>query len=282
MFDNLVAAHGPQGRSRARTVVITASVIAHAAAIAALAIAAMWRIDKLEFDAPGSRVSALMLPPNSGGGERPAAVIKPRKDPEVVKKVPPPETRQPDKQIEKEEPTTEQEDEGGPAGVGDAATAGDGGGGDGKGVGTPTGPKCLTDRCDGGGLGGEIVEKKALVCLKGEKLIDGKCVKDKVVAVLSPDVAAGLRKSGNEQIPAPQSVRVSMMRADQSRVVGTIKLCLGTDGRVDRVQVLKSTGYDAYDDVLVDEIRDWRYAPYTVEGEPVPACTVVTIVYVMK
>ncbi len=73
-----------------------------------------------------------------------------------------------------------------------------------------------------------------------------------------------------------------MMRAKESRAVGTIKLCLGADGRVDRASVLKTTGYDAYDDVLLDEMKRWRYDAYTVDGDPVPFCTVVTVVYVMK
>jgi TonB family protein len=280
MFDNLVAAHGPSTRSRAKNIVITTSVIAHAVAIAALAIAAMWRIDKLEFNTPGTRLNGFTLPHDSGGGERPKSKPLVAKI-EEVKKVVPTVVVQPRKEIVKEPPRVADDDEGA-QGTGDTLATGNGTGGDGKGLKAPTGPACTTDKCDGDGLGGEVKEKKKIVCLKGEKLIDGVCVKDKKIETLTPDVARGLRKSGNERIPAPQSVRVSMMRANESRLVGTIKLCLDTRGHVDRVQVLKSTGYDKYDDVLVDEIRDWRYEPYKVEGEPVPACTVVTIVYVMQ
>jgi TonB family protein len=155
-------------------------------------------------------------------------------------------------------------------------------GGDGKGLAKPDGSPCEGAKCLGGGTGGGGEEKKPEKCAKGETLIDGQCVKDKKVEVISPDVAKGLRKSGNDQIPAPTAVRTAMLRAKQSKAVGTIKLCLNGRGKVDRVEVLKSTGYDEYDDVLVDEMRDWRYEPYTVDGEGVPACTVVTIVYVMK
>lgn len=282
MFDNLVAAHGPSPRRRARNIVVTTSVIAHAAALVALAVMAMWRIDKLELGYHGNRANALELPRNTGGGalaKREALVAK-KEEPKVIREIPK-VVVQPEKRLVKDEtPVTDATSEGG-GDTSDTGASGDGGGGDGKGVGTPdTTDKCLTDKCLGGGTGGE--EPKVLECKKGEKLVEHKCVKDVQVATVAPDVMKGLRKSGNDQIPAPQSVRVAMMHEGKSRVVGTVKLCIGTDGHIDRAQLLKSTGYDAYDDLLVSEMKAWRYKPYTVEGEAVPACTAVTVVYVMQ
>lgn len=282
MFDNLVAAHGPNPRGRARTIVITTSVIVHAAAVAVLAIWAMWRIDKLDVEAPGTRVNAFILPRDSGGGGRPKVELRARQVEEKVVKVKPAVVVQPEKEVPKERIVTEAEVDGATALGTDGTAPGNGMGGDGKGAGKPDGPPCEGVKCLGGGTGGGGDEEKKLVCAKGETLIDGKCVKEKKVEVISPDVAKGLRKSGNDQIPAPTSVRTQMMRASKTKAVGTLKLCLDARGRVERVQVLKSTGYDEYDELLQKEMRAWRYEPYKVDGEGVPACTVVTIVYVMK
>src|SRR5687768_7106017 len=100
MFDTMVASHAP-GSRRARTVVISTSVAVHAIAFAAVAIAAMWNIDKLELDPRGVTVPALSLPGDSGGGGMPqAAALVPKK--EKVKVIPK-DTVQPEKDVPKVE-----------------------------------------------------------------------------------------------------------------------------------------------------------------------------------
>ena len=72
--------------------------------------------------------------------------------------------------------------------------------------------------------------------------------------------------SGNDQIAAPNSVRQQMMRIEKQKVIGTVKLCVGTDGRVDSAKIARSTGYDDYDDKLLSEMRAWKYQAYQHEG----------------
>ncbi len=184
MFDNLVAAHGPSGRTRARTIVVTTSVLAHLAAVAVLAVLAIWKVDKVDLDARGSRVSALTLPPrDSGGGgaPKPELVAKP-KDEDKPKKVKPAVTVQPEDEVAVDQQiVTESE---GATGAAAGSVPGNGTGGDGKGLDVPTGPKCAGAACLGGGTGDG--DKKAKICLEGEKLIDGQCIKDKKVEVVSP------------------------------------------------------------------------------------------------
>jgi TonB family protein len=100
--------------------------------------------------------------------------------------------------------------------------------------------------------------------------------------VLSPSVAAGLRQAGEARIPAPPAVRARMARDGTRRLLGSLKLCLDSRGRVAAVTVLRSTGHAEYDEALRDGMRRWRYSPYTVDGRATPACTVVTVVYVQE
>lgn len=271
MFDTMVASHAP-GRRRTRNVVISTSVAVHALALTAVAIAATWNIDKLELDSRGVTVSGLMLPGDSGGGGMPQAtalvpkVVKPRK-------VIPKDTVQPDKdrpQIEQDTPvepapSTAATAEGGLGGT----IPGNGKAGDGLGVDVPTdGAGCKQPPC-GEGTDDGTEQPKA----KPKKVEPQN---------ISPKVAAGLRISGNDQIAAPDSVRAAMLRENTEKVIGTVKLCIGGDGRIERASMSKSTGYDAYDKKLLGEMRLWRYRPYRVGGDAVPACTAVTVVYIMK
>ncbi len=269
MFDTMVASHAPAAR-RTRTVVITASVVVHAVAVTALVVAAMWNIDKLELDPRGVTVSSLTLPGDSGGGGMPkAAALVPKAEP---RKIVPKDTVQPVEDVPKieqePEPTAEASREG--AGTLGGTIPGNGTGGDGRGVGTPTdGAGCKQPPC-GEGTDDGTEKPKAKIQKKAEPL------------VISPKVAAGLRVSGNDRIAAPDSVRAAMLRENKERVMGTAKLCIGADGRIDRASMLRSTGYDAYDAKLLGEMRLWRYRPYKVDGVAAPACTVVTVVYIMK
>ena len=74
-----------------------------------------------------------------------------------------------------------------------------------------------------------------------------------------------------------------MVRDGKNRVNGNVKLCVGTDGRVATATVLgKGTGYDAYDDLLVEEMRRWRYNPLIEDGAKRPFCTVINVIYLMR
>lgn len=269
----MVASHAPASR-RARTVVISASVAVHAIALTAVAIAAMWNIDKLELDPRGVTVSSLTLPGDSGGGGMPEqATLVPKEEKVKERKIVPKDTVQPTTEVEEEE-----EDD---APVSDAASEGaldlgstipgNNTGGDGLGVDEPTdGAGCTKPPCgEGTDQGTEKPKKKK---------------KDPVVTTefIDPKVAKGLRTSGNDRIPAPDSVRAAMLRENKERVIGSVKLCIGTDGGIDRASMAKSTGYDAYDNKLLGEMRLWKYRPYKVGNKAVPACTIVTVIYVMK
>jgi TonB family protein len=53
-----------------------------------------------------------------------------------------------------------------------------------------------------------------------------------------------------------------------------VKICVGVDGNVSQVKILKSAD-PALDPTIVAVLRTWRYQPYTLDGRPVPFCTTV-------
>jgi TonB family protein len=277
MFDNLVAARGPAtgSRRRLRKVVIAVSLAAHVVVAGAVLVTAWWRVDRLPFDHSKPVLAAFVAPGDRGGGTPRREPLRPRASRHEVKVV----VRDPVQPQPRVKPdpapvavaTTDPGDVGdtGQGGGGDGdgdGSPGTGGGGDGTGTATPTptGSGCTEPPCGG-----------------GDARLEPRPNQETPVTITEKDADA-LKISGNEQIHAPNTVRTQMMRAGKDRTLGVVKLCVGTDGRVATAKLLKSTGYDAYDAKLVDEMRQWRYEPLVRAGTAKPFCAAITLVYVMK
>ena len=101
-------------------------------------------------------------------------------------------------------------------------------------------------------------------------------------AVISPNVMTGLRISGDTQIRPSSSSQSRMSRDGQSDVIGSVQLCISTDGSIASASTVKTTRYDDYDQALLEAVRSWRYRPYTVNGAAVKACSVVSFHYVIR
>ena len=267
MFDQLVTATGPSGSRRVRNVVITTSVVVHAAAITLLAIGAMWQIDKLEVqDSPVRAAFMMPAPPPAGGSPPATAALVPVKVKE--RKTKPTEPTQPKIDEDPDDPIEEIKTETTGSGTGTGTGTGTARTGDGDGDDTGGDGDCNEEPC------GEDTTKKV-----EKKKIEKK---DRGTETIDQGTATRLRISGNDQIAAPNSVRQQMMRIEKQKVIGTVKLCVGTDGRVDSAKIARSTGYDDYDDKLLSEMRAWKYQAYQHEGEPTRFCTYITLVYIMK
>jgi TonB family protein len=266
MFDTLVA-RAPGGSRRTRSLVIAASLVAHAAALTALALLAGWGLEKLPLEDRGGVQAAFSLPgspPPAGGAPKvnlvaqaPERPVRPR---DTVQPVAP---RDPGEAAVApgHDATGGGGDGGGGDGTGGGAGGGDGGDGDGDGTGACVGASCRPPqppRCPDG-------SRPPCPALH-----------------LEPRIGDSLRVAGDTRIHAPDAVRVQMRHAGKDRVTGVVKVCIGTRGAVTSVQVLRSTGYDAYDDKLRREMRTWRYRPYTVDGRPHAFCHVVTLTYLMR
>jgi len=259
---------------------ISVSLFAHLGLGIVLFATGVWRIEKLD----GGRADlalAVMLPPaeQEGGpkaGEKPKDPVA-KKDKRVVK------VSQPErKDLEAKAITTSL------PGIGEGSGSGSGAG-SGSGSGTSPSPcdhDCIGDTIQGPVCGNGVVET-------GETCDDGNLTngdgcstscrgEPPKVNVLPPTVFQGLRISGETQIQAPNVVKTQMMRDRKDRVLGTLKVCIATDGGISSVSVAASTTYPEYDARLVAAARGWRYRAYLVNGRPMPACSAVTFVYTIK
>ncbi|MBY0422684.1 MAG: TonB family protein [Parvularculaceae bacterium] len=70
--------------------------------------------------------------------------------------------------------------------------------------------------------------------------------------------------------PSQPDYPPSAKRLEQEGVVGLL-LYVGADGRVEQVQVEKSSGFPALDAAAAAEARKWRFLPAQNEGQPVAA-----------
>jgi TonB family protein len=98
-------------------------------------------------------------------------------------------------------------------------------------------------------------------------------------AVIAPAVMKALRISGDTQIHPSSSTQNRMSRDGATEVIGSVQLCIATDGSISSASTAKPTKYDEYDQALLSAVRSWRYKPYTVNGVAVKACSLVTFDY---
>jgi len=85
--------------------------------------------------------------------------------------------------------------------------------------------------------------------------------------------------SGERDLHPPDTVVTQMTRDDHKKSVGVVKVCVATTGEVSSANILRSTGYDGYDERLVSGVRHWRYRPVMIDGIAVAACGTVTFLY---
>lgn len=69
--------------------------------------------------------------------------------------------------------------------------------------------------------------------------------------------------------------------ARQARIQGTVMLqaVIGKDGRIENLQVM--SGHPMLSPAAMEAVRQWRYRPYTLNGEPVEVETEITVNFVL-
>ena len=241
MFDNYVGAKLAR-RSKWVSIVIAVSIFAHASVGGALVVRSFWVIEKLE---PPDTELALSTPPPPPPPPPPGS-SKPKTDvKKVVHKVK--ETVQIDPNKKPEPAKDEAEDEGVEGGVEGGVAGGVVGG--------------VLGGVEGGVLGGVGEQPK------------------KEEPKIVPQVALEAQRiSGEKDIQPPNDVATTISRSGKG-VVGVVKMCLTNGGSVQKLNVLKSTGYPGYDNKIKTKMREWRYRPFMVNGKAVPVCTSVTFIY---
>jgi ferric-dicitrate binding protein FerR (iron transport regulator) len=96
---------------------------------------------------------------------------------------------------------------------------------------------------------------------------------------IAPNALEPLRIKGNKTIMPDSFVQRSIQNTGDNRLIAVVKLCIDTTGKVSRLTLLKTSGYPAYDDKILAEMKGWGYRPYVADGKPVTVCTAVTFIY---
>jgi protein TonB len=97
---------------------------------------------------------------------------------------------------------------------------------------------------------------------------------------VAPTALEASRIAGEKQIVPDDVTKTEINRSGKTRVIASFKLCITAAGGVNTVNMLKSSGFPAYDNKILSTIRgSWRYRPFNVNGKAVPVCTAVTFIY---
>lgn len=234
-----------------RRTLVVASLGAHAALAFALFAAGIWHLQRLDPERRRFDLAVAAPPPPPPAGS-PAAAHALKIAPKVHRRI----------VHEPVQPTVTSEvqvveDTG--AGSGDGSGSGTGSG-SGSGSGTCTLPSC------------GVLPQIAPPALPQQP-------PPLVRPTLPPRVLQALRISGDTQIEPPDDVKIAMERDGRSRTMAIFELCLDSGGNVHGVRLVRSSGYSGYDQRLTEAMWRWRYHPYRVAGQAVPACGVVTFDY---
>ncbi|MDX2091374.1 MAG: hypothetical protein SFX73_26175 [Kofleriaceae bacterium] len=95
----------------------------------------------------------------------------------------------------------------------------------------------------------------------------------------------GRRIAGSKRIVPDDETKVRIQKAmnrqrsSSVKLTARFRLCVDEAGQVESVLPLSVTGYPKYDQDLMAGMRQWVYAPYKVDDQPVPVCTAITFIY---
>lgn len=79
------------------------------------------------------------------------------------------------------------------------------------------------------------------------------------------------------ETPAPRYPSAALRRGDSGEVL--LQVQVGTDGRIEDVEVMRSSNSRVLDRAAVAAVRRWRFQPALREGQPVPGVVQVPIVF---
>jgi serine/threonine protein kinase/outer membrane biosynthesis protein TonB len=102
-------------------------------------------------------------------------------------------------------------------------------------------------------------------------------------AVIAAVALEANRTSGDRNIVPDSATMDAITRSGTDKVASSYKICVGTDGNISTVSLLKTSGFPAYDDKIQATIRrDWRYRPFQIDGKPTAVCTAIRFVYAQR
>jgi len=92
--------------------------------------------------------------------------------------------------------------------------------------------------------------------------------------IVPPTVLETQRISGAIP-PLPPTVKEQAFNAlgnQPGTLVAMFKVCIGMDGSIAQVNLIKPSGSAALDEFIKANLRTWRYRPYLINGKPTPIC----------
>lgn len=66
-------------------------------------------------------------------------------------------------------------------------------------------------------------------------------------------------RQSDARIPAADKLATTISREHKGLVTSKLRLCVAEDGAVDNVTLVASSGLEAYDQVVLDTVQDWKY-----------------------
>lgn len=259
MFDNFENAQRSR-KSRWIFAVLAGVVGLHGVLVAGLVVRGWWDVERLALPREGVSLAVAAPPPAPPAARKGSPAVSATKDVSKVVRRAPAETTQPVTLSEPAEATT--------------------GGGDGTRLG----------HTDGVGDRGPEVGCVGVTCadLVAEAPPEADpCATDpascKVDDPVVPQVAVDKQRiAGDPEIRPDRETQLAMVRDRVASTRITVKMCLSASGSVRSLDIIRSTGYPAYDARVLREMRQWRYRPFEVNGVPTPVCTAITIFYKMS
>ncbi len=97
---------------------------------------------------------------------------------------------------------------------------------------------------------------------------------------MPPRALEASRIKGDPRIVPDDETKVAMTLAGKQRLVIPVKICLDEQGTPAKVEVLRPSGFSAYDAKIEATMLTWRYSPFLVNGVASRVCSAVTFVYV--
>lgn len=97
--------------------------------------------------------------------------------------------------------------------------------------------------------------------------------------VEAPANPCARREVRSQWIYTPDQSYVALARAWPRRaeqLETTIAYCIDTGGKVDGIELERSSGVDAIDQAALDVIAKWRAKPHMIDGAPARACSALT------
>ena len=103
--------------------------------------------------------------------------------------------------------------------------------------------------------------------------------KKRPLVLTSPKLLEGQRLAGTKMVTPDDETKTLIHNSGVSKIVGTFRFCLDETGTPESVLPLRSTGLSRYDARIIAAMREWRYTPYLLDGQPIPICSYVTFIY---